>query len=86
MTKDELHQSVEQFVRKNFVFDDSRQLGDDESLLGSGIVDSTGVLELIAFLEDTYQVSFEDRELVAENFDSVAKVTTFMMQKLGLNG
>ena len=86
MTSEELHIEVDQFIRKNFLFDDSRQLGEDESLLGSGIVDSTGVLELIAFLEDTYNVTFEDRELVAENFDSVAKVTTFMEKKLGLNG
>ena len=86
MTSEELHIEVDQFIRKNFLFDDSRQLGEDESLLGSGIVDSTGVLELIAFLEDTYHVTFEDRELVAENFDSVAKVTTFMEKKLGLNG
>ena len=84
MTKEALHNDVEQFVRKNFLFDDTRKLGEDESLLGSGIVDSTGVLELIAFLEDTYHVTFEDRELVAENFDSVAKVTSFMERKLGL--
>jgi acyl carrier protein len=85
MTSNQLRTEVEQFIRTSFVFDKTRQVGEDESLLGSGIVDSTGVLELIAFLEDTYHVKFEDQELVAENFDSVAKVTTFVGKKLGLD-
>jgi acyl carrier protein len=64
------------------VYDDSKILSDDESFLSSGILDSTGVLELIAFLEETYHVHFDDEELVAENFDSLSRLTRFMVSKL----
>lgn len=81
MTETELRTAISDFIRKNFVYDEKRQIGDHESFLGSGIIDSTGVVELIAFLEDTYQVHFEDDELVGENFDTLAKLTAFMMRK-----
>lgn len=82
MTHEELRAPVRQFIRKNFVFDDKTQLDDDQSLLGTGIVDSTGILELIAFLETTCNVKFTDNELVADNFDSVTKIIAFMARKL----
>jgi len=56
-------------------------LGDDESLLGTGVIDSTGVLELIGFLEEKFQLTFDDNELVAENFDTVLKITAFLQKK-----
>jgi acyl carrier protein len=64
------------------MFDDKKTLDEEESLLGSGIVDSTGILELIAYLEETYQLKFRDDELVADNFDSVAKISAFVSRKL----
>jgi acyl carrier protein len=81
MTEKDLRPAIADFIRKNFVYDEKRQIGDDESFLASGILDSTGVVELIAFLEDTYHVHFEDDELVAENFDTLAKLTAFMKRK-----
>jgi acyl carrier protein len=82
MTHDELRVTVQEFIRKNFIFDEKAQLGDDQSLLGTGIVDSTGILELIAFLEVTFNIKFADHELVADNFDSVSKILSFMTRKL----
>jgi len=69
MTQEEIRTKVHQFIRKNF-------------LLGSGVVDSTGILELISFLEDTCRIKFEDNELVADNFDTVNRISSFVAQKL----
>jgi len=82
MTSEEIRAKVHQFIRKNFLFDDKAQLGDDQSLLGSGVVDSTGILELISFLEETCSVKFEDSELVADNFDTINKIAAFITTKL----
>jgi len=84
MTHEELRTAVHQFIHKNFIFDDKTRLGDDQSLLGTGIVDSTGILELITFLEETCQIKFADSELVADNFDSVSKITAFITKKRSL--
>jgi len=73
---------VRDFVQKNFIFDTSTVVTDDESLLGTGVIDSTGVLELIGYLEDKFQLTFEDSELVSENFDSILKITAFLQKKL----
>ena len=58
------------------------QLGDDDSLLENGLIDSTGVLELVTKIEETYGFSVEDNELVPENLDSVSALTRFVERKL----
>jgi acyl carrier protein len=82
MTQEEVRTRVHQFIRKNFLFDEKTPLTDDQSLLGSGVVDSTGILELISFLEETCRVKFEDNELVADNFDTIARIAGFITAKL----
>ena len=82
MANEDMRATIQQFIRKNFIFDDKTQFGDDQSLLRTGIVDSTGILELIAFLEVTFKVKFADHELVADNFDSVSRIISFMNKKL----
>jgi acyl carrier protein len=82
MKQEEIRTRVHQFIKKNFLFDDTATLGDDQSLLGSGVVDSTGILELISFLEETCRVKFDDSELVADNFDSVNRIAAFIANKL----
>ncbi len=82
MIQDNVTDTVRQFIHKNFIFDEKQVLKNDESLLGSGVVDSTGILELIAFLEDTYQLKFKDQDLVADNFDSVTKIAAFVSARL----
>jgi acyl carrier protein len=66
------------FIRSNFMFDNGAAVEDDQSLLGSGIVDSTGILELISFLESKYGIKFRDEELVADNFDSLRSISEFV--------
>lgn len=55
---------------------------DDSSFLESGVIDSTGVLELIGFIEQRYKVTIADDELVPANLDSVSRVTNFIQRKL----
>ena len=73
--------SLRQFIRDNFLFGQDLTFADQDSLLDLGIVDSTGVLELVTFLEDQYQISVEDSELVPENLDSIANLTRFIAEK-----
>jgi acyl carrier protein len=55
---------------------------DDDSFLECGIIDSTGVLELIAFVEEQFKIDVKDEELIPENFDSVAKLSHYVVAKL----
>ena len=82
MTQQEIHDAVLAFLRKNIVFDEQKVIPDDESFLGSGILDSTGILELIGYLETEFGVKFLDDELVADNFDSLSHVSRFVAKKL----
>lgn len=78
---------IKEFVVTNFLFgQDAGGLTDDASFLEGGIIDSTGVLELVAFLEQRYGISVGDRELLPENLDSVQNATRFVSRKLEAQG
>jgi len=82
-----MQNEIRQFVIDNFLFGQSdRQLGNSDSFLESGIIDSTGVLELIAFIESKYEVSIADEELVPANLDSIDRVSAFVERKLQAKG
>ncbi|MCR6701101.1 MAG: acyl carrier protein [Dokdonella sp.] len=77
-------QQVRQFVLKNFLFtDDANALADGDSLIGTGIVDSTGILELIGFLEETHGIRIAPEEMVPANFDSIDAISAFLARRLG---
>jgi acyl carrier protein len=59
-------------------------LKDDASLLEEGIMDSTGVLDLVAFIEESFSIRVEDEELIPENLDSVDRLVAFVEKKTGL--
>jgi len=70
------------FLMENFLLgDDLRTLPGDASLIEAGIIDSTGVLELVGFLERTYGLRIADHELVPENLDSIDRVVRFVESK-----
>ncbi len=73
---------VRDFVVSNFLFGDGASLGSDTSFLESGIVDSTGILELMMFLETTFHIKVAPEEMVPENLDSLARVARFVQRKL----
>lgn len=73
---------IKDFILKNYLFtSDEAALADDTSLLGSGIMDSTGALELILFLEESLGIKVLDAEMVPDNLDSVEKITSFATRK-----
>lgn len=79
-----IEQDVRQFVISNFLFgEDNGSLTANESFLENGIIDSTGVLELVSFLEQTYGIKVRDEELVPDNLDSLQKVAAFVQRKVG---
>lgn len=70
---------VRQYILDNFLFGRTEvELSSDASFLDLGIIDSTGVLELVTFLEDKYQIKIEDEELVPANLDSLKGITQFV--------
>lgn len=78
----ELQTQVRDFILENYLFtDDASVLGLDESLLERGIVDSTGMLEIIMFIEDELGVTVADEEMVPENLDSVNRIAGFVSRK-----
>lgn len=79
----EQQRKIKQFVLQNFLFsDDESALGDQDSLIRGGIVDSTGIHELILFLEESYQISVTPDEMIPANFDSIHSVSEFVSRKL----
>ena len=74
---------VKAFIVETFLFGEGDNFRDDTSFLESGVVDSTGILELIAFLEETYGIRMEDDELIPENLDSVSNVSRYLERKTG---
>lgn len=75
-------ETVRDFVVENFLFGEDGMLKEETSFLESGIIDSTGTLELIAFLGETYGLTIGDEEIVPENFDTLGNVARFLERKL----
>ena len=84
MTPEIIKSQIRQFMAENFIFDPSIQLVDNESFIENGIVDSTGVLEIIMWVESTYGISVLDNEVLPQNFDSVDNLLAYIEQKLGV--
>lgn len=79
----ETKNKIRQFIISNFYVADPATLKDDASLLDAGIVDSTGVLEIINFLESEFSITVDDIEMVPENLDAVDRLVAFVGRKKG---
>jgi acyl carrier protein len=78
-----IEQDLREFVITNFLFgQDDGRLGPDTSFVESGVIDSTGMLELIGFLEQKFGLTVEDDELVPANLDSLQRLSSFVTRKL----
>ncbi len=73
--------NLRNFVVETFLFGQDTNLTDETSFLDQGIVDSTGVLELVAHLEKTYNIKIKDEELIPDNLDSINAIASFLAQK-----
>ena len=78
----EYKQVIREFIVENFLFGESNGLADDTSFLDEGIIDSTGVLELVTFLEEKFSIAVADDELVPENLDSINNVENYLLRKV----
>ena len=67
--------TIRQFIIENFLFEEDENLKEATSFLENGIIDSTGILELVTFLEETYEIVVEDEELIPENLDFIFRST-----------
>jgi acyl carrier protein len=78
-------QEITEFIVANFLFGESQSLNPKASLLQTGIVDSTGVMEIVGFLEQTFGIHVEDEDLVPENLDSIDNISRYLSRKLHAN-
>ena len=75
-------QAIREFIEMSFLFREGRQgLADDESLLGAGLIDSTGILELVSYLESEFGIVVQDEEIVPENLDTVGQIAAYVDMK-----
>lgn len=81
---DNMQEVIINFIKENYIVGRSNKtdLALDESLLDSGIMDSTGILELVLFLEEQFSIAIPDEEIVPENLDSINNIVAFLNKKL----
>jgi len=73
---------IRDFIVENFLFGDGAILTEDTSFMSEGIIDSTGILELVFYLEETFGIKVEDDELIPENMDTIRNITAYLDRKL----
>ena len=79
----EIGTEIRDFVVTNFLFGKGDDLSDDESLLENGVIDSTGVLELVSYLQERFDMRIEDDEIVPANLDSIHNLVDYVGRKTG---
>jgi acyl carrier protein len=78
-----IEQQVRHFIEDNFLFrEDHASLSDSESLLDAGLIDSTGILELVAFLEAQFGIRVADAEIVPDNLDTLKAIVAYVKGRL----
>jgi acyl carrier protein len=77
-----LKREIRDFVLENYCFNRRENLGDEDSFLEGGIIDSTGILEVVSFVEAKYSIEVDSDELVPENLDSISRLTQFVFRKI----
>jgi acyl carrier protein len=82
MDKNELSRKIENFISERFIFDPEQAIGRDDSLLETGTIDSTSILEVVLFLEENFGIKVDDQDMVPSNLDSVNKIADFVQRKL----
>lgn len=82
MQQSTFEEEVRSFVIENFLFGQAIELDPGDSLLDKGVIDSTGVLELIGFLESHYAIHVEDEDVIPENLDSIGNIAAYIARKL----
>ena len=76
-----IEEQVRNFITENFLFGEEKKVADTDSFLENGIIDSTGVLEVVSFVEDTFNIKVKDEEMIPENLDSISNLVNFIKKK-----
>lgn len=80
-----INEKLRNFIAENFLFGDtSKALNDEDSFLEKGIIDSTGVVHLVSFVEEAFGITVNDEEILPENFDTISRLTRFVQKKTGV--
>ncbi len=78
----QIKEAVKGYIVENFMFgNESEPIREDDSFIERGIIDSTGIMELIDYIENKYDISLDDKELVPENLDSLNNLSRFILSK-----
>jgi acyl carrier protein len=77
----DIEQRVREYIRENLILGANSELASHESFLQTGLIDSAGVLELIAFLESAFEIPVADDELTPDNLDSIANIVEYVRRK-----
>jgi acyl carrier protein len=78
----EVKEQIKQYIAENFLFSSNGfNMDDDESFLEAGVVDSLGVVELVSFVEETYNIEVPDDDIVPDNFDSVDNLAGYISRR-----
>ena len=77
----ELIEKVREFILVNFLFDNKAEISNTDSLMENGIIDSTGILEVVSFLEEDFEIEVEDDELTPEHLDSIKSIAEYIVIK-----
>jgi acyl carrier protein len=82
MSGDAIQGQLKSFITKQFPLARKRNLGIDDRLLGEGIIDSLGVLDIVGYLETEFRIAIADDDLTPENFETIGRLTAFVERKL----
>lgn len=74
-------EKIRAFIVDNFLFGDGSSLKDDTSFLEERIIDSTGILQIISYIEEEFDIKIDDEEIIPENLDSLSNITIFLNRK-----
>ena len=81
LASDETRQKIRTYIRENILLGLTNDLDDGMSLLEAGILDSTGAMEMVAFLEEEFAIVMDDEDIVADNLDSIDRICAFVARK-----
>ena len=76
-----IKQQMRSFLEENYMFGQAFSFQDSDSFLENGIIDSTGVLQMVTFLEETYGITVDEGELIPENLDSIDNIAAYLNRK-----
>ncbi len=77
----DIKSKLREFIKNNFLLGNDSSLNDEDSFMGKGIVDSTGILEVVSFVEENFAFKIPDEDLLPENLDSINNLVTYITKK-----